>query len=233
MNIELSLFVDNLKFLMQQHQLNKSKFCQEIGISRTALQKYEAGQQYPNVKTLQQISQLFRVPMDVLLGVQLSRNNYEAYSLVFKDIHGSTVIEKSLLEKYVQLLRNYKTKNQELEYQVFDLKIEIKFHDYLRDVYEQFVKQRVHDYQWRSYFLIPKVREALKTQLDFIQYHVLCAYSSFLSDKQILEQVQKEASKAMEHEHDVDKRIILAKAATGGFDVQQVINELKELLPAN
>ena len=53
-----------IKNLRKSRRITQHEFAEKIGVSRSTLSCYEIGQRTPNIKTLQQISDIFGVGLD-------------------------------------------------------------------------------------------------------------------------------------------------------------------------
>lgn len=61
------MFKDNLIALRKRNKMTQVELAKAIGISRSALSMYEAGQREPNFETLEIIAKYFDVPMSSLI----------------------------------------------------------------------------------------------------------------------------------------------------------------------
>ena len=64
------LFAEKLQILRKSNGYTQEELAEKLGISRQSIAKYEAGQGYPDILNLIQISNLFHVTVDYLVKNQ-------------------------------------------------------------------------------------------------------------------------------------------------------------------
>lgn len=57
-----------LKELREKNSLNQTDIAKKINVSQRAYSFYETGQREPKIDTLLRLSELYNVPLDVLVG---------------------------------------------------------------------------------------------------------------------------------------------------------------------
>ena len=95
-----------LKELRHEYNLSQAKLGKMLGVNQTAIGKYDHGDAEPNIKMLFQLSQIFEVSIDYLLG------NSDDFGIVNvkTDKVGSFLNERE--KELVNLFRNL-NKNQQ------------------------------------------------------------------------------------------------------------------------
>jgi transcriptional regulator with XRE-family HTH domain len=83
----MSLISDNLKFLRKKINLTQEQMAQEIGIKRSLLGAYEEGRADPRISNLLKFAEIFAMPVDELISIDLSQTNGTASKR--KDSHNS------------------------------------------------------------------------------------------------------------------------------------------------
>lgn len=63
-----NLFSEKLKYLRQSKNLTQDELAKKLFVSRSAVAKWEQNRGFPNIETLQQISELFDLSIDELLS---------------------------------------------------------------------------------------------------------------------------------------------------------------------
>lgn len=61
-------FNENLKYLRKQSGLTQEQLAEKLNVSRQAVTKWESGQAMPDVENIKEISYLFSVTVDTLIG---------------------------------------------------------------------------------------------------------------------------------------------------------------------
>ena len=69
------MIADRIKALREQQNITQSDLAKQLGITRSSVNAWEMGISIPNVEKLVELSSLFNVSVDYLLGV----NSYENY----------------------------------------------------------------------------------------------------------------------------------------------------------
>ena len=67
-----------LVLLRREHGLSQLKLAEELGVSRQAVSRWEAGIAVPSTENLKYLSQLYQVPVDYLLNDGAERPDQEA-----------------------------------------------------------------------------------------------------------------------------------------------------------
>lgn len=70
-----SEFSANLRKLRVQNKLTQKNVADMINLSQRAYAFYETGEREPNLETLVRIAELYRVPLDALVGRKYIDNN--------------------------------------------------------------------------------------------------------------------------------------------------------------
>lgn len=66
-----------LKNLRKTENMTQERFAELIGVSRTAVAKWENGYAEPTLKNIVRISKVFNVSSDYLLGVNIKKENIQ------------------------------------------------------------------------------------------------------------------------------------------------------------
>ena len=61
-------FNENLKYLRKQYGLTQEQLAEQLNVSRQAITKWESGQSLPDIENLKEISYIFSVSIDSLIG---------------------------------------------------------------------------------------------------------------------------------------------------------------------
>ncbi len=61
-------FSENLKYLRKQANLTQERLAEELNVSRQAITKWESGQSMPDIENLKELSYIFSIPIDNLIG---------------------------------------------------------------------------------------------------------------------------------------------------------------------
>ena len=61
-------FNENLKYLRKQYGLTQEQLAEKLNVSRQAITKWESGQSMPDIENLKELSYIFSVSMDSLVG---------------------------------------------------------------------------------------------------------------------------------------------------------------------
>ncbi|MCD8160012.1 MAG: helix-turn-helix domain-containing protein [Clostridiales bacterium] len=91
-------FGDRLKTLRTQKNLTQQQLADRLGLTKSVISAYETQLHRPSYETLVQLSRIFRVSTDYLLGVERSADD-------FLDISGLTEEEKQALRGLVRAMR--------------------------------------------------------------------------------------------------------------------------------
>lgn len=102
-----------IKNLRKSRKITQHEFAEKIGVSRSTLSCYEIGQRTPNLKTLQQIANIFGVGLDYF-GIS---EKDEAFDLlarakeVFESEDVSTETKEALYHEFMKMYLNLKEGN--------------------------------------------------------------------------------------------------------------------------
>jgi len=83
-------FNENLKYLRKKENLTQEQLAEKLNVSRQAVTKWESGQAMPDIANLKDISVLFGVTIDELIGDEKTRS--------------ATTLDKKLKELPIQLI---------------------------------------------------------------------------------------------------------------------------------
>ena len=61
-------FYENLKYLRKESNFTQEELAEQLSVSRQAVTKWESGQSLPDIENLKQLSDIFGVTMDSLVG---------------------------------------------------------------------------------------------------------------------------------------------------------------------
>lgn len=64
-------FSQSLKHYRQLYKITQKQMAEKLGMTPNAYQKYELGTREPNLNTLIQIADIFKLPLDDLVGRKL------------------------------------------------------------------------------------------------------------------------------------------------------------------
>ena len=94
------LLSDNIKHLRTEQGLSQQALAESLNLSRSNLAKYEKGIHDPGIEVLLRISRYFKISIDILLTVDLSKTDLEEFvnnkSMVMPiqvDVNGDDIIE--------------------------------------------------------------------------------------------------------------------------------------------
>lgn len=80
----MSSFNDMLSYLRKRSGMSQKELAEKIGISRSAVGMYEAGEREPDFETLEALADTFNVNMDTLLGKSSPPSNAIPYTAAHK-----------------------------------------------------------------------------------------------------------------------------------------------------
>lgn len=80
----MSSFNDMLAYLRKRSGMSQKELAEKIGISRSAVGMYEAGEREPDFETLEALADTFNVNMDTLLGKSSPPSNAIPYTAAHK-----------------------------------------------------------------------------------------------------------------------------------------------------
>jgi transcriptional regulator with XRE-family HTH domain len=86
---------DQLKLLRKERNWTQEHLAQKLNVSRSQISKWENGDQLPDIKSIEEISNLFNVSVDFLLGRQ--RTTKEVLHEVQR-AYGTNDIDEEMLE---------------------------------------------------------------------------------------------------------------------------------------
>ncbi|MGX1901841.1 DNA-binding XRE family transcriptional regulator [Thermolongibacillus altinsuensis] len=96
---------DRLKWLRKERNWTQEQLAQKLNVSRSQISKWENGDQLPDIKSIEEISNLFNVSIDFLLG----RNHVTKEILhEIQRTYGTDDIDEELLEVIRYLKQNPK-----------------------------------------------------------------------------------------------------------------------------
>lgn len=93
---------DRIKQLRKELNMKRVELAQQIGVTYSALSKYETNEREPDYETLKKLARIFNVSIDYLVGYSNIRNPYEKDKL---GIDGLSPDSRRQLEEIVQLLK--------------------------------------------------------------------------------------------------------------------------------
>ena len=68
-------FNENLKYLRKESKFTQEELAEQLNVSRQAVTKWESGQSLPDIENLKQLSDIFGVTMDSLVGDIETKND--------------------------------------------------------------------------------------------------------------------------------------------------------------
>lgn len=89
--------MNNIKLIREINNYSQAQAARIIGISRARLCQYEKGHRYPPIKTLIQMSKVYNVSTDFLLG-NVNNNEKEVILIIY-----ITLIEEGLIVPFQEL----------------------------------------------------------------------------------------------------------------------------------
>lgn len=92
-------FGSRLKELRTERNFTQKQLADRIGLAISAISSYESGNRYPSYEVLLQLSRIFHVSTDYLLGVEYNRTI---------DVSGLNENEIDVIHQMVKILRNNK-----------------------------------------------------------------------------------------------------------------------------
>lgn len=66
---------ENIKTLRKQHSFTQEQLAEALGVTVGAVYKWESGQSVPEVKLIMELSDLFEISVDTLLGYDRQNEN--------------------------------------------------------------------------------------------------------------------------------------------------------------
>ncbi|GHV26545.1 hypothetical protein FACS18948_2430 [Clostridia bacterium] len=69
-NVKHSVFATRLYEFRMRNNFTQQRLAQLVGVTQQSIWKWETDRSEPNIEKLRRLSELFRVPTDVLLGLQ-------------------------------------------------------------------------------------------------------------------------------------------------------------------
>lgn len=82
----MNFFASNMKYLRKKKGLTQSDLANKMGINRPKIGSYEEGRAEPKLTTIQRISHFYKVNIDDLLELDLSKEQHKE-----KDVKGSAI----------------------------------------------------------------------------------------------------------------------------------------------
>lgn len=95
---------DRIKYLRKENGLTQTDLGKKLGLSKANISKYEANVHEPSIDTLNNLSDIFNVSVDYLLGRTNARNNIETFAAHTDDDLSEEA--KAELENFKDYLRN-------------------------------------------------------------------------------------------------------------------------------
>lgn len=95
------MIADRIKFLREQHNLTQTDLARNLGITRSSVNAWEMGISTPSTQYIVELSSIFRVSTDYLLGVLPTAT---------VNISGLTEEDIQVVQKLVHHLRSKNTK---------------------------------------------------------------------------------------------------------------------------
>lgn len=99
-----------IKNLRKSRKITQQEFADKIGVSRSTLSCYEIGQRTPNLKTLQQMADIFGVGLDYF-GISAKDEAFDLLARakeVFENENVSTEAKEELYREFMKLYLNMK-----------------------------------------------------------------------------------------------------------------------------
>lgn len=87
-NIKLN---EQITFLRKQNNMTQEELAKALGVSNQAVSKWESGQCYPDIQLLPELSGIFNVSIDILMGLRTAdtfENIYLKVKTFFKTVPG-------------------------------------------------------------------------------------------------------------------------------------------------
>lgn len=97
---------ENIKTLRKQHSFTQEQLSEALGVTVSAVYKWESGQSVPEVKMLMELADLFEISVDTLLGYDRQNENIEnrikriQQFIVERDFDEALIEAKKALKKY-------------------------------------------------------------------------------------------------------------------------------------
>lgn len=101
-------FGNNLKKLREELNLTREELSEELGLSYSALSKYETDLRFPDKETLSRIADYFDVSVDYMLG-RTNKRKYDIDTLAFStklDIEGLSDEDLEAVQNIIDALKN-------------------------------------------------------------------------------------------------------------------------------
>lgn len=80
------MFADEMRCLRQKRGMTQQELAVLLGVSVSAIQKWERGQAEPNARTLQRMADIFGVSMDELCGRTPPETNISVMTRAFRQM---------------------------------------------------------------------------------------------------------------------------------------------------
>lgn len=97
---------ENIKTLRKQHSFTQEQLSEALGVTVSAVYKWESGQSVPEVKMLMELADLFEISVDTLLGYDRQNENIDnrikriEQFIVERDFDEALIEAKKALKKY-------------------------------------------------------------------------------------------------------------------------------------
>lgn len=113
--------VNNIKDLRNEHKITQTKLSELIGVTQSAIAKYESGENEPSIEVLIKIAKALNVTTDELLGIQTKKEtSTEEVEVLGTDQRAIQKLAKKLDDAQASQVYNYMLfvidqKNQKLQ----------------------------------------------------------------------------------------------------------------------
>ena len=97
---------ENIRMLRKQHSFTQEQLSEALGVTVSAVYKWESGQSVPEVKMLMELADLFEISVDTLLGYDRQNENVEnrikriEQCMVERDFKEAVLEAEKTLKKY-------------------------------------------------------------------------------------------------------------------------------------
>ena len=95
-------FAINVKNLRKELGITQTELAEKIFVNKSMISAYEKGKRMPSLDALIQLSVIFNVSVDYLLGIQKRSNNDKETTI---DISGLTEKQKDIVAELIETFR--------------------------------------------------------------------------------------------------------------------------------
>ena len=95
-----------IKNLRKSRRLTQQDFADKIGVSRSTLSCYEIGQRTPNLKTLQEIAELFGIGLDYF-GISATDEAFDLLARAKEVFENTSVSDEAKEQLYQEFMKLY------------------------------------------------------------------------------------------------------------------------------